>query len=312
MKVFSLLRNKTNTFLRFIKNGEIHRIPYSIKTNLFRLKYNATNDSGISVIDQDWDTLLVLDACRYDYFEAVYDNFFGGELRKIKSKGSHTEEWLEENFPGKYDDIVYISANPKTKISQIEGNFFKVYRLYKERWNNNYNTVLPSMVTKKTIQIREKYPNKRIISHFIQPHAPYIGNVSLTPGQENGVIGCEKLFDSFRFGNGACKLKKLSHAYKTNLEEVLSEAAKIPNALDKDKIIITSDHGELFGEYGLWHHPINLHVPELVDVPWFEIEGVKEGVSEVDFKLGSEDVDVEEVSEEEEIKKKLESLGYKT
>lgn len=33
----------------------------------------------------DWKYLIILDACRHDYFEKVYSNFFSGELRKVRS-----------------------------------------------------------------------------------------------------------------------------------------------------------------------------------------------------------------------------------
>jgi len=35
--------------------------------------------------------------------------------------------------------------------------------------------------------------------------------------------------------------------------------------------IITADHGEAFGEEGVWEHPIETHIPVLIEVPWLAI-----------------------------------------
>lgn len=46
--------------------------------------------------ERDWDCLVILDACRYDYFEKVYEDYLSGDLRKVLSSGSCTEEWLNK------------------------------------------------------------------------------------------------------------------------------------------------------------------------------------------------------------------------
>jgi len=38
------------------------------------------------------------------------------------------------------------------------------------------------------------------------------------------------------------------------------------------KIIITSDHGNCFGELGVYEHPYGVHIPPLIDVPLFVID----------------------------------------
>jgi hypothetical protein len=63
------------------------------------------------VNESDWDYLIVLDACRYDYFKENYTDFFQGELEKYRSRGSATPEWLWSTFTSRYS-YNYISANP--------------------------------------------------------------------------------------------------------------------------------------------------------------------------------------------------------
>jgi len=75
------------------------------------------------------------------------------------------------------------------------------------------------------------------------------------------------------FGN-----KGLRQAYRENLEIVLSHVAELCNELP-GKILITSDHGELLGEGGLYSHPCGCRHPLLVEVPYFEVKKVKKVVT---------------------------------
>ncbi|MFX0073197.1 MAG: hypothetical protein ACFFAO_19130, partial [Candidatus Hermodarchaeota archaeon] len=52
-------------------------------------KKNATK-----VMDEDWDYLIILDACRYDAF----CEYIGFEVDYIISYGSSTTEWCIHNF----------------------------------------------------------------------------------------------------------------------------------------------------------------------------------------------------------------------
>ena len=66
------------------------------------------------ILDEDWDNLIILDACRYDFFkEEIEKRQIDGYLKKVISRGSHTLNFLKENFTEDYyNDIVYITANP--------------------------------------------------------------------------------------------------------------------------------------------------------------------------------------------------------
>ena len=57
----------------------------------------------------DWDFLIVLDACRFDFFAHLYKYFFDGNLLMVYSLGSHTREWSKNTFRDYYEDIVYIN-----------------------------------------------------------------------------------------------------------------------------------------------------------------------------------------------------------
>ncbi len=66
----------------------------------------------VNIVKESWDFLVILDACRYDYFEWLYADYIQGDLSKRISAGTSTGQWRDSNFPDYYDDIVYITANP--------------------------------------------------------------------------------------------------------------------------------------------------------------------------------------------------------
>ena len=87
-------------------------------------------------------------------------------------------------------------------------------------------------------------------------------------------------------------IKGLREAYKENLEIVLNYVSALiarlmkirPNA----KIVITSDHGELLGEDGLYGHGINHPVVRLV--PWFTVRNIKGVAFEINRALVREEI----------------------
>lgn len=75
------------------------------------------------ITEGKWDILIILDACRYDFFRKVYGNYLPGHLKKRKSRGSGTTEWLAKTFKEVYD-ITYISANPYVKQRRSSAKTF--------------------------------------------------------------------------------------------------------------------------------------------------------------------------------------------
>ena len=134
----------------------------------------------------DWDYLIILDACRYDYFEKVYSEYFQGNVKKVLSPGNWTLEWLNNIFSSYYKDIIYISANPyiNSKISVGKGglgydarkHFYKIVDVWDFGWDESLTTTPPKEVNETFFKYFGKYKNYKYIIHYMQPHAPYIGN----------------------------------------------------------------------------------------------------------------------------------------
>ena len=136
----------------------------------------------VSVMEEEWDYLIILDACRYDFFSKLYPPYLSGELKKIVSPGSSTIEWCKKSFQKKYNDVIYISANPfiNSKVEVLNFNsknhFYKVIDVWDWGWNENLGTVHPKTVNEVVQSFKDDYPDKRFIIHYLQPHEPYLGN----------------------------------------------------------------------------------------------------------------------------------------
>jgi hypothetical protein len=57
--------------------------------------------------------------------------------------------------------------------------------------------------------------------------------------------------------------------YEENLRIALESVSDLVPELD-GRVVVTADHGEAFGEEGVWEHHIETHIPALVEVPWLE------------------------------------------
>ena len=280
--------------------------------HLNRLYYAARNPDGynadgIDVFAEDWDNLLILDACRYDYF--AEQSTLDGHLESRMSRGSATPEWVKANFTGRQlHDVVYVSANPNYRKNADE--IGAEVHAYVDIWQDEnlageeQTIVPPETVTDHAIEAAAKYPNKRLLVHYVQPHYPFIGPT----GKEH--------FDP------SATLKEVSHrydltderferAYRENVDIVLDEVARLLDALD-GKTVVSADHGELLGErlaplplraYG---HPNGVYVEELVKVPWYvHANGDRKRI------VAEPPVEQAEVDEEA-IEEQLRNLGYVT
>jgi len=160
----------------------------------------------VDIPNAKWDYLLILDACRFDYFEKCYQQYLPkGTLEKIYSPGSCTNQWRDETFPGIYDDITYISANPQINSKQsVYGytageHFPNIIELWQSGWLEDKGTVAPDFVTDETLKCIHNIHTPKTIIHYMQPHAPYFclaeSSVGYTTGNSHngpGNMGNEK------------------------------------------------------------------------------------------------------------------------
>lgn len=270
-----------------------------------RYKTRRIEDLGEKVLKKEWDNLVILDACRYDVFQEI--NTLPGDLDSITSMGSSTQEFTRRNFAGKkVPDTVYVYSKPNP--AQLDAKFHNVYNIWRELegesadgWGDG-RFVPNELMTERACEIATKHPDKRLIIHYTPPHLPFIG----PEGQKLHEEYTWNITEFYKIvANGEINEQILWEAYQENLEVTLPHIKKLYQELS-GKTVVTSDHGQAFGEWGVYWHPSNVHIDALREVPWLEMpyEERKEitvGNANKDFI----DYELEEVNE------RLEHLGYK-
>ncbi len=300
---------------------ELHRLGSKPFHAVHNRQFVDQYGSGIDVMAEDWDTLVILDACRLDYFRS--QNTIGGELQSAVSRGANSWEFMEGNFVGReFHDTVYVTANPHAR--KLDADTFHAIETVLHRWDDDIGTVRPEAVVAAALEANERYPKKRLIIHFMQPHRPYLGEMADGLRERIDLRGYKRdrgLENQHYERTGihmwrAVKTGQVSHeemkrAYSETLDITFEEVKALLDALD-GKAIITADHGEMLGErvypftvrqYG---HPHGLHAEELRLVPWHVVPGARRREIERDAPVETDRL------AEETIDDRLQALGYKS
>lgn len=259
------------------------------------------NTDGVDVFEEDWDNLIILDACRYDEFDRL--NSLPGETQPRESRGAMSAEFVEGNFTDKcLYDTVYVASNRfyerlRDDIDAEVHDYIPV-----ELDAPDVPSSLPETVTEAALAADEQYPNKRLMVHYMQPHQPYFG-----PNSDH-LKNTPEIRETIRVNQ--MTHDEIVDAYRDNLRYVLDHVEELLDEL-RGKTVISADHGELLGErerpipikyYG---HPRGVYTDELVKVPWhvYENGSRKDVVSEPPVESRRE-VD-------ESVDEKLRDLGYR-
>lgn len=291
-----------NLFLR-----ELNRLYYK------RLYTRPYNSSGIGIFEEDWDNLLVLDACRYDLFESRSD--LDGELESRISRGSSTPEWLRANFARReLHDTVYVTANPQLfrHREELDVSFHAEVNVWQEDgWDDEQQTVLPKTVTERALKAADEYPNKRLLVHYIQPHYPFLTDDDQPFENSQAFLKPDEpgSWHQAVIGKIDPDPDTVWQAYGETLNRALPAVERLLDGLN-GKSVVTADHGNMIGERASpfpireWGHPRGVYTEELVKVPWLVIDDERR---EIRFE---NPVNAETDPADEEVEKRLEDLGY--
>jgi hypothetical protein len=271
---------------------------------LNRKVYNVThgseyNQRGTNIHEEEWDNLIILDTCRFDYFRKY--NSLDGTLEHRISRGSTSREFIKGNFTDVVAyDTVYLSDNPWYGRLHREIDSELYHFSFCERDAFDGTVTHPETVTDSAIEYYDDHPQKRFIVHYMQPHAPYF-----TPdGEERFSWPSEEEY--------GCSPEEVQRAYVDNLRCVLGEIPRLIDRMD-GTTVITADHGELLGErlFPLplvhYQHSAGLYHDALVKVPWFVIADDSE--KEIVTESAPKQYEYPE-NFEERIDEQLKDLGY--
>lgn len=275
---------------------------------------------GQSVNSSRWDNLVILDACRYDSFERQAHRLGGiGKLESRVSMATDTRTFLLNNFQDRlYDDIVYVTANPQVSRF-MKGKFHAIIPVWLAGWDEKESTVLPSTVSSYALDAARRYPGKRLIVHYIQPHHPYLGfrppfaKMRRIEKRPPDIYSPWPKSHSWYTYFITHEVQGLLRLYENNLVQALNSVVKLISGLN-GITVITADHGEAFGErlhplipIKVFEHPPDVRISSLVKVPWYTVEARNER-PETDAPISSPEV--HRAEDDEIIKDRLKALGY--
>jgi len=252
----------------------------------------------VKIVEEDWELLIILDACRYDALElALEESSLEGELSKKESLGTATEDWRLSNFtnPEECEDIVYISGNPqmsKYKFDRDIGEvpFKHLVEVWKTDWNRKLRCVRPEPVTERAVEtINEVTRDYRFIVHYLQPHSPYLKEDRTHIGRGLVWSYLESLQEEkipaeevkalggtvFNYVGKAFPREKIVSGYLSNLNLVLNEVENLLEETEIENIVLTADHSEMLGkaEEGYrFGHEEDSDCEKLREIPWLRIK----------------------------------------
>jgi len=278
-----------------------------------RLNRRMYNTAGVDVVAEDWDTLVVLDACRYDMFRRLHD--LPGRLESRVSRGSCTTEWLRGNFQNRrLADTVYVTGHAQLYRNQdwLNTAFHDVINIWADGgWDDEQGTVRPETMRDRTLEALETYPNKRLLVHFLQPHVPFVEAPATLDASGVGDPAGEELSVWRKLTEDRLDVtrERIWELYDANLELALPVVEELLDTLD-GRTVVTSDHGNMVGERARpfpireWGHPRGLYTEQLIRVPWLVFtSGERRTIRDGESRRGDD-------YDDELVRSRLENLGY--
>jgi hypothetical protein len=226
------------------------------------------------VFESDWDLLIVLDACRADLWAEVVDGEDDLPVGTTRiSPGGTSTEWLESVFGGRdrsdLSEVGYVTANPYSDTHVEEDALGLLDEVWRYAWDDDEGTVRPRPVTDAAIRAGRRYDFDRLVVHYMQPHFPSLSRDG-DAGTTLDAFGDEPLsvWDDLRFDR--CSVNGLWEAYRENLRIVLRDVRLLLSNFDAPRTVVTADHGNAFGERGIYGHASGIALRPLREVPWAE------------------------------------------
>lgn len=289
----------------------VREITYELNAGVWR-RMGKLYPFATQIYDTEWDILIILDACRVDLMKEVADEYdFLNGIDKVPSAGSSSGEWMRQTFVDEYADEIrrtaYITGNAWSDKVLSASDFFMLDEVWKYSWDFDIGTIPARRLTDRAIQVGREHSPDRMIVHYMQPHHPYIPepdlgtNPVLDPHDQDDRI---PIWDDIRAGD--VDPDRVWNAYRENLRYVLDDVELLLENIDADRVLITSDHGNLFGEFGLWSHMKNVPIPQVKKVPWCVTTA--EDTSDYEPQLDRAEDDN---MPESDVDKRLRDLGYK-
>lgn len=258
----------------------------------------------------DWDVLVLLDACRFDLMlSAAGDRPWLPRPQPHISPASMSAEFVDRMTQPQYRDemadTALVTGNPFSR--DLDTNrWHSVDEVWRHSWNDENGTILPRDVTDAAIRQHRSGGQDQMIVWYMQPHVPFLG-VDWSEGYPDRSdvgktavdTGVKSPWQQLR--DDELPFDTVWRAYRENLDRALDSVRTLLENVD-GTVVISSDHANAVGEFGVYGHPQHSWVPSLKSVPWIELEATDEKTHIPDEQPGQSATDVES---------QLEALGYK-
>jgi hypothetical protein len=333
ISINNIRRAVSNPFLAFdqVVLQHLYRVPSTYLNGRYMV--------GTNVFDREWDVLIILDTCRVDALRAVSPEYdFLDNIGEIKSVGGATPEWIARTFDmdrlHQIQNTAYLSGtaqlrgvlDEKLPASRSIAESHIAYKLL-----SSFNSVdiddlahveylfkheppgeegplghkegltPPRYVTDRGISVNREQDHDRVILHYMQPHSPYVANAI---AEERDLLDHEPRPLAYLRETGGHEL--VWETYLDELRYVLDEVELLLDNIDAERVAITADHGEAFGEYGIYGHQIGSLHPKIRNVPWATTTASDTNTYTPSIEELDEAAETEQTTEE-----MLEALGYK-
>lgn len=318
--------------LEVLQEGGLLNLNRAVFNNLaprYIGKVLSCNDLyGQNVFLMDWDVLILLDTCRVDALQAVANEYeFITDVSSIRSVGGTSAEWMANTFTQKHTETInktaYIVNNafasklfsengyslpeiPFCSWKTVEENDFgKLEHIWKYEPKGEGGEIghlmghtPPRPVTDRAISAIRNSDYERVILHYNQPHKPYTADAI----NEGRALEEHEHFPFDYLRRGGSK-DTVFNSYLNNLRYVLDDVKLLLQNIDANRVAISADHGEAFGEYCTYEHPFGSLNPVVRLVPWVITSGEDNKTYTPEFDhIENPDRDIDEL---------LNALGYK-
>lgn len=294
----------------------LETVLYELYVGVWRRANKIYSIDGRHVYDQEWDVLIILDACRADLFKQIETEYsFITDSESVNSIAPNSIGWMKNTFTREYSEEVkstaYISGNGFSDKYLDSSNFKDLDVVSNYVWDDDLQTIPPRPITDRGIKYHRENSPERMILHYMQPHIPFIrrcedgyekifqevDGVRKNKYQDHSVDVYE--FDLLR--RGQLNFEEFWAAYKENLRAVLDDVQILLTNIDAEKVVITADHANAVGEYGIYGHD-TVPISAIRKVPWCETTATDKG--QYTPKLERQDTTTVSIED------RLEDLGY--
>ncbi|MBO4248893.1 hypothetical protein IL252_13810 [Halomicrobium sp. IBSBa] len=178
------------------------------------------------------------------------------------------------------------------------------------------NAAIPHILTDRAIDIGREKDFDRLIVHYTLPHIPFIADAL---DWEPGEMSTSELMDGLDHTREITPTEEAPYegtkwneestdtvkkGFEKNLELVLEYVEILLSNFEAEDVVISADHGEALGEYGLWGHPFGFPLSPVKTVPWAKTTASDERTYETQYDT------TRMVPHREEQIEFLEQMGY--